>query len=112
MGPGAEASSHPLGQSTRAAHFLAASPPSWPTCVVSPKRLTVGGATGILCPRPPRGTHGRRAGPRRTATHGPPPQEGNTMDRRLHRTLGIMALVCLLGVSQSWGGPPNNDVTD
>ena len=26
--------------------------------------------------------------------------------------LGMMALVCLLGVSQSWGGPPNNAVSD
>jgi len=35
------------------------------------------------------------------------------MDHRPHRTLGIIALVCLLGgVSQSRGGPPNNDVSD
>src|SRR5262249_14124878 len=45
----------------------------------------------------------------RTTTTG---EEGHMMHRKLHRTLGIMALVGLLGVSQSWGGPPNNDVSD
>ena len=34
------------------------------------------------------------------------------MHHRQRRTLTILGLICLLGVSQSWDGPPNNDVSD
>src|SRR5262249_34972581 len=65
-----------------------------------------------MSPLLPRDAHSCHAGPRRTAPHGPQPQEENMMDYRPHRLLGIIALVGLLGVSPSWGAPPNNDVSD
>src|SRR5262252_1079746 len=40
------------------------------------------------------------------------PYEENAMHRGPHLVLGIVGLMLLVGVSQSWGGPPNNDVSD
>ena len=34
------------------------------------------------------------------------------MHRRHHLTLGLVGLMLLVGVGQSWGGPPNHDVSD
>src|SRR5262249_48977588 len=68
--------------------------------------LPHGHTTKVLSPRCP------LACILRSAPYGLLSQEENTMNHRSHRTLGMMALVCLLGVSQSWGGPPNNDVSD
>src|SRR5215471_20208977 len=36
----------------------------------------------------------------------------DAMHHRHHLTLGLVGLMLLGGVSQSWGGPPNNDVSD
>src|SRR5215470_7525160 len=36
----------------------------------------------------------------------------HAMYRIHHLALGIVGLVCLLEVGQSWGGPPNNDPSD
>src|SRR5262249_10617971 len=40
------------------------------------------------------------------------PAKEDTMHRRHHLTLGLVGLLLLVGVGRSWGGPPNNDVSD
>src|SRR5262249_32865421 len=52
----------------------------------------------------------RRCG--RLPLHSHPRHKEPTMHHRQRLTLTILGLVCLLGVSRSWGGPPNNDVSD
>src|SRR5262249_45561240 len=40
------------------------------------------------------------------------PDKEDTMHRRHHLTLGLVGLLLLGGVSQSWGGPPNPTPSD